>query len=177
MTSWELPKEGLYDSVKKASRLVRAHRGMGGNFFLSIAKGGERSLDRIGKAADRGFRAVPLEDVLKFVRWDLDHNTLFEMDGWALNQNIKGVPIGGFLRAQLMCIWALVLEITFMQNQVPIFREVRKPWDNKVWPKMTLTQASKWPVPRWHGYPRMSVFSIHMVWTVGLSKPISWWSP
>ena len=144
---WELPKEGVYDSVKQASQLVRAHRGMRGNFFLSIAKGGERSLDRIGKAAGRGFRAVPLEDVLKFVRWDLDHNTLFEMDGWVLNQNIKGVPIGGFLRAQLMCMWALVQEITFMQNQVPIFREVRKQWDNEVWPKMTLTPGQQVACP------------------------------
>ena len=82
---WELPKEGVYNSVKQASQLVRAHRGMRGNFFFSIAKGGERSLHRIGKAADRGFRSVLLEDVLKFVRWDLDHNTLFEMDGWVLN--------------------------------------------------------------------------------------------
>jgi len=96
---WELPKEGVYDSVKQAAQLVRTHRGMRGNFFFSIARGGERSLDRIGKAADRGFRAVPMEDVLKFVRWDLDHNTLFEMHGWVLNQNIKGVPIGGFLSA------------------------------------------------------------------------------
>ena len=148
---WELPKEGVYNSFKQASQQLRAHRGMRGNLFFSIAEGGERSLDRIGKAADGGFRAVPLEDVLKLVRWDLDHNTLFEMDGWVLNQNIKGVPIGGFLSAQLMCIGALIQEITFMQNQVPIFREVRKQWDNKVWPKMTLAPASKWPVPRFGG--------------------------
>ena len=121
----------MYDSVKQASQLVRANRGMRGNFFFSIAKGGERWLDRIGKAADRGFRAVPLEDVLKLVRGDLDHNTLSEMDAWVLNKNIKGVPIGGFLSAQLICIWALVQKITFMQNQVPVFREVRKQWDNK----------------------------------------------
>ena len=99
---WELPKEGVYDSVKQASQQVRAQRGMRGNLPFSIAKGGERSLDRIGNAADRGFRAVPLEDVLKFVRWDLDHNTFFEMDSWVLNQHIKGVPIGGFWSAQLM---------------------------------------------------------------------------
>ena len=113
---WELPKEGVYDSVKQASQLVRTHSSMRGQFFFCIAGGGERLLDRIGKAADRGFRAVSLGDVLKFVRWELHHNTLFEIDGWVLNQNIKGVPIGGFLSAQLMCIWALVQGITFMQN-------------------------------------------------------------
>ena len=67
----------------------------------------------------------------------MDHNTLFQMDGWVLNQNIKEMPMGGFLSAQLMRIWALVQEITFMQNQVPVYREVHKQWDNKVWPKMT----------------------------------------
>ena len=140
---WELPKEGVYYSVKQASQLGRANRDMRGNFFSSIAKGGERKLDHIAKAADRGFRAFPLEDVLKFVRWDLAHTTLFEMDGWVLNRNIKGVPIGGVLSAQLMCIRAVVQEITFMQNQVPILRKVRKQWDNEVWPKMTLTPGQQ----------------------------------
>ena len=174
---WELPMKGVYDSDKQASQLVRAHRGMRGNFFFSIAKGGERSPDRIGKAAHRGFRAVPLEDVLKFARWDLDHNTLFEMDGWVLNQNIKGVPIGAFLSAQLMCIRALVQEITFMQNQVPIFCEVRKQWGNKVWPKMTSTPGQQVACSEMALVPKGFSFSIHMVGTVVLSKPVSWWAP
>ena len=55
-----------------------------------IARGGECLLDRIDKAADRGFRVVPWEHVLRFVEWDLNHNTLFEYNGWVLNQNIKG---------------------------------------------------------------------------------------
>ena len=46
-----------------------------------------------------------------------------------------------------MCIWALVQEIIFMQNEVPIFREVRKQWDNKVWPKMTLTPGQQVACP------------------------------
>ena len=159
---WELPKEGVYDSVKQPSQLVCSHRGMRGNFFFSIAKGGERSLDRIGKAADRGFRAVPLEDFLNLVRWDLDHNTLFEKDGLVLNQNIKGVPIGGFLSAQLMCIRALVQEITFMQNQVPIFSKVRKQWDNKVWPKMTFTPGQQVARPEMAWVPKdVGCFNSH----------------
>ena len=36
---WELPKEGVCDSVKHASQLVRAHRGMRGNFFFQHCKG------------------------------------------------------------------------------------------------------------------------------------------
>ena len=46
-----------------------------------------------------------------------------------------------------MCIWALVQEIKFMQNQGPIVREVRKQWDNKVWPKMTLTPGQQVACP------------------------------
>ena len=129
---------------------------------MGIAKGGERSLDRIGKAADRGFRAVPLEDVLKFVKLDLNHNTLFEMDGWVLNQNIQGLPIGGFLSAQLMCLRALVQEITFMQNQVPIFRKVGKQRGHKVWSKMTLTPGQQVACPEMAWVPKdVSFFNSH----------------
>ena len=34
-----LPKEGVYDSVKQASQLVRAHRDMRGNFSFGHCKG------------------------------------------------------------------------------------------------------------------------------------------
>ena len=76
-----------------------------------------------------------------------NHNMLFEMDGWVLNQNIKGVPIGGFLSTELMCIWGVVLEINFMQNRVPIFGEVREKWDDQVWPEVTLTPGRQMAFP------------------------------
>ena len=69
------------------------------------------------------------EHVLRFVRWDLNHNTLFEYNYWVLNQNIKWVPIGGFLLAQLMCLWALVQEITFLANPQRLVDEVHRRWD------------------------------------------------
>ena len=62
------------------------------------------------------------------MRWDLDHNTLFEFNGWVLSQNTKGVPIRGFLSAQLMCLWALVEEIG-LDNPGPAFKEVLSKWD------------------------------------------------
>ena len=113
---WDLPKQGVLDAIREAARFVRKHRRMYGGFFFSKARGGERLLDRIGKAADRGLRVVPWEHVMRFVEWDVDHNTLFEYNGWVINQHIKGVPIGGFLCAQLMCLWARVHEITFLND-------------------------------------------------------------
>ena len=84
------------------------------------------------------------------------------MDGWVLNQNIKGVPIGGFVSAQLMCIWALVQEINFMQNQVTVFAEVHKMWDDKVWPKMTLTPGQQMACPELACVPSdVSSFNSH----------------
>ena len=107
-TYWELPKEGVFEAVREAAAMVKKHRGMRGEFYFSIARGGERLLDHLGEAADRNFRTVPLRYVLQFVWWDLDHNTLFGYQGWVLSQNLQCVPIGGLLSAQLMCLWALI---------------------------------------------------------------------
>ena len=38
---WELPKEGVFAAVQEAATLVRKHRGMCGDFFFSIIRGGE----------------------------------------------------------------------------------------------------------------------------------------
>ena len=112
----ELPKEGVFKSVEEAAPLARKHRNMRVDFFFGIARGGERLLDRTGKVSDKGFRVVPLDNVLNFVCWDINCNTTFEYNGWVLNQNIKGVPVGGFQSAQLLCPWALVKEITCQGN-------------------------------------------------------------
>ena len=87
----------MFKAVEEVARLVRKHRGVQNDFFLNIARGGERLLDCIGKAFDKGIKVVPLDDVLKFFCWNLDCNTLFEHNVWVLNQNIialnKGVAI------------------------------------------------------------------------------------
>ena len=111
----ELPKAGVMDAVKEAAKRVSQYCGMRNGFSFSIAKGGERLLDRIGCATERHFRVIPLSDLLKFVHWDLHEDTLFKWNGRVLSQDIKGVPIGGHLSAQLMCIWAMVKEINFVE--------------------------------------------------------------
>mmetsp|Transcript_22695 Transcript_22695/g.38822 ORF Transcript_22695/g.38822 Transcript_22695/m.38822 type:complete len:102 (+) Transcript_22695:614-919(+) len=61
-----------------------------------------------------------------------------------------------------MCIWARVQEINFLQNQVPIFTEVRKKWDDKVWPKMTLTPGQQMACPEMAWVPKdVSFFNSH----------------
>ena len=145
---WELPKDGVLDAVTQAAQRVQKHGGMRGSFHFSIAKGGERLLDRIGSATERHFRVVPLEDLLKFVRWDLYENTLFEWQGWVLNQNIKGVPIGGYLSAQLMCIWALVQEINFVENPGPLFEKLLLGWDRRTLPEISLKPGPTLTFPK-----------------------------
>ena len=36
-------------------------------------------------------------------------------EGVVLQQQKKGVPIGGFLSAQLMCLWALIWKYSFLE--------------------------------------------------------------
>ena len=110
---WELNKEQVLNAVQKAPDLVCEHRRTWGGLSFSIAKANLHMLERLGEATSRNFRVFGTEEVLTFVRWDLYHNTLFEVWGTVLRQARKGVPIGGYLSAQLMCLWALVHENVF----------------------------------------------------------------
>ena len=167
---WELPKDGVLDAVKQAAQRVQKHRGMRGSFHFSIAKGGERLLDRIGCATERHFRVIPLCDLVKFVHWDLHENTLFEWQGWVLNQNIKGVPIGGYLSAQLMCIWALVQEIAFVENPSPLFERPLLGWDRRRLPEIALKPGPTLTFPKVAWVPK----DTHTFNSAGMS---SWFEP
>ena len=45
--------------------------------------------------------------VLKFVKWDVFHNSQFVFGSVVLAQGDKGVPIGGFLSAQWCVLWGV----------------------------------------------------------------------
>ena len=113
---WELNKRAVALAVTKAAALVRLHRNMRGGFHVAIAKGSMRLLDRIGTATGRHFRTYTLQEVTYFVNWDLHYNTLFAVWGIVLEQGKRGVPIGGYIIARLMCIWALIQEHTFFED-------------------------------------------------------------
>ena len=76
--------------------------------------------------------------------WDLNSNALFEYQ----KQNIKGVPIGGFLSALLMCIWALVQKITFMECLGPVFDEIERQWDLSLHLPISLSPAPTLTFPK-----------------------------
>lgn len=71
---WNLDKEGVLLALKKGTQKAKEGRNMWGNFWFSIAKGSEKTLDRLGKASNQLHRTLSLEQVAKFVKWDVFHN-------------------------------------------------------------------------------------------------------
>ena len=67
----------------------------------------EKTLDRIGKSSGSQFILVSEASVSRFVEFDTKQNNLFTIGGIILAQGAKGVPIGGFISAQLAEIWAV----------------------------------------------------------------------
>ena len=96
---WELNKQRVLEAVRTAGASVKQRRRVRSTLSFSIAKGGCKALDWVGESTKRNYRVLTLEDLVMFVDWDLDQNTLFEVWGVALRQAKRGVPIGGFLSA------------------------------------------------------------------------------
>ena len=61
---------------------------------------------------------VNLRDVLEFVKWDIFHNTEFVFGSIVMSQGDKGVPIGGFLSAQLCVLWGIFQELLLFDDEV-----------------------------------------------------------
>ena len=78
---WNLDKRQVADAVRKAANTMKTHRRLRNTFCFSIAEGGMRPLDRVGHAADRYFCVHTIQNVLDFVNWDLNDNTLFTLWG------------------------------------------------------------------------------------------------
>ena len=89
-------------------------RGKKQNLWFSIAKGGQRHLDRIGKASSSDFTTMSFEEVRRYVLFDTEFCNLFTIGELIVRQGLKGVPIGGYLSAQLAEIWATWREATFL---------------------------------------------------------------
>ena len=47
---------------------------------------------------------------MRYVHWDIHHNIWFSAGPVLMAQGDKGVPIGGFLSAQQMILWAISKE-------------------------------------------------------------------
>ena len=74
---WNLDKNGVLKAVRDLADRVRRGRKVKGDLWFSIAKGGDKTLDHIGKRSESKHRTVNLKDVLEFVKWDVFHNTEF----------------------------------------------------------------------------------------------------
>ena len=86
-----------------------------------------------------------IEDVLKFVKWDVGHNKSkslqwvyssleikeFTVGSVTLSQGEKGVPIGGFISAQLCVLWGMYQEGLLLHETAPplLLEEVQGKWD------------------------------------------------
>lgn len=66
-----------------------------------------KHLDRLGSAASKDFYIVSSDQVLRYVKFDIEDCNLFTLGNLILKQGVKGVPIGGFLSAQLAELWAI----------------------------------------------------------------------
>ena len=82
--------------------------------WFSIAKGGLTHLDRVGLASSSDFYGISFDQALRYVLFDISQCNLFTLGQLIIQQGIKGVPIGGFLSAQLAEIWATWREVKYL---------------------------------------------------------------
>ena len=107
---WEVGKADVIQAISEVRDTVVEGRGITGALWFSVAKGGGRARDRIGKVSSKFFHTVPFDLVQQYVTWDLAHNVFFCAANILLAHGGKGVPIGGFLSAQEMILWAISKE-------------------------------------------------------------------
>ena len=113
----ELSKEKILHGINTVAKVVKKYRKIRGGFWLSIAKRGLKSLDRVSKTSGKDFRLVTLEEVIDFVQWDINFNNLFVIWGTVLRHQDKGVPIGGYLSAQLMNFCLMGAQYNFVHDE------------------------------------------------------------
>ena len=112
---WEIPGEEALQAVSWAvGECKKKLRGK--TLWFSLSKEA-KCLDRLGKSADRQFTVVNDDHLTRFVKFDLQQNVLFVLGSLILRPGGKGVPIGGFISAQLAELWALWKEHTQLMGE------------------------------------------------------------
>ena len=101
---WEIPTQEVFQSLEWALGEIKGRRD---HLWFSIAKGGLRERDRLGRASSKDYDIFEDEEVTRYVTYDVRSCNLFTLGPLVLRQGAKGVPIGGYLSAQLAEIWAM----------------------------------------------------------------------
>ena len=94
----------------------RSERG-GKTLHISIAKGGDKSLDALGRKSTEDFWVFDHDTIHSWVKWDLFANDLYVM-GREVGFQATGVAIGGFMSAQHADICLMATESTIPWNSV-----------------------------------------------------------
>ena len=114
---WNIDKREALQALTAAKEKIMNSLGQRITLWFSIARGNDRHRDRIGKSAEHMFVVLNFDEVYEYVVWDLLHNTFFCLDTILLRQGSRGVPIGGFLSAQIMVLWAIFRESVLFNQE------------------------------------------------------------
>ena len=99
---WEIPEGEVERALQWALQLVRGRKKLQG-FYLH--RRGVRKLDRLGRGSSTDYISILEEEVMRYVRFDIEDDIRLVFARLILRQGGKGVPIGGFLSAHLGEIW------------------------------------------------------------------------
>ena len=113
---WEMKKREVVQAISEAAQAAVEGRGVTGQLWFSVANGGDKARDRGGKATSQFFYTILLEAVMRYVHWDIKHNVWFCAGPVLMAQGDNGAPIGGFLSAQQMILWAIFKERKLFQH-------------------------------------------------------------
>ena len=111
---WEIPKDAAIMALKTVKEQILQLDVNRTELWFSIAIANDRHRDRLGKSADPDFTVLSYDPIHKYVVWELYHSTYFCVNQILMRQSERGVPIGGFLSAQLMVLYAVAKEINIM---------------------------------------------------------------
>ena len=157
---WEMKKREVVQAISEAAQAVVEGRGVTGKLWFSVAKGGDKARDRVGKATCQFFYTIPLDAVMRYVRWDIRHNVWFCPGPVLMAQGDKGVPIGGFLSAQQMILWAISKERKLFQHDscMRIMSQVQTQVRRKHGVSMTFKPGPMLTFPRNNVLPKNKQF-------------------
>ena len=108
---WEIPQEEVAKALDWAMRLARGKKEI---LRFCLHRRGVRKLDRLGRGSSSDYVSISEEEVLRYVLFDIEDDTLLAFGRLILRQGGKGVPIGRLLSAQLAEIWCSWREATWL---------------------------------------------------------------